>query len=478
MSLARKPQRCGWMAVWLAMVLSIGGMATGSARAEEGTDTPPVVVRMSSRPDQTAIIGQHVRVFVDVLFLDGMIYPPRVTLPAMDAAQIFRFETQATSLSDGIRGQAYVGQRFEFALYARRGGTLTIPAANVVLLDRNEHETGVVSGTALTLSVTVPPGVDPSQAVTASTRLSAHESWAPEPDTVFKAGDALVRTITREVADVPGSALPDIRFSAPDGVRVYGEPARIDDRIERGDLTGERTDRTTYVFETAGRFDLPAVSQTWWDLESDRLRTVTFPAVRVTVAAPPPLVMPPGGSPDAGPGRIWMLAVVFGGIILLTVLAVLARDRLAQAWKAWRLRRQQSERSMFNTLLQACRGNDPRAIYTTFTRWRDRLAGRCRLEDHPEGAALMLATKDLERVLFCGGGSPQMWSVEQSRSLAKALRTLRPDVLQRLTSANTRNLPPLNPAGLSSIRPRLLTARFKSLVKEAACGSGERDGAA
>ncbi|CAO3432736.1 BatD family protein [Azospirillum argentinense] len=469
MSLARKPQRCGWMAVWLAMVLSIGGMATGSARAEDGTDTPPVVVRTSSRPDQTAIIGQHVRVFVDVLFRDGMAHPPRVGLPAMDAAQVFRFETQATSLSDGIRGRTYVGQRFEFALYTRRGGTLTIPAANVVLLDRNGHETGVVSGTALTLSVTVPPGVDPSQVVTASTRLSAHETWAPAPDAAYKAGDALVRTITREVADVPGSALPDIRFSAPDGVRVYGEAARIDDRIERGDLTGERTDRATYVFETAGRFDLPAVSQTWWDLESDRLRTVTFPAVRVTVAAPPPSAMPPGGSPAAGPVRAWMLAVAFGSIILLTVLAVLARDRLAQAWKTWRLRWQQSERSMFNTLLRACRGDDPRAIYTAFSRWRDRLAERCRLEDHPEGAALMLAAKDLEHVLFAGGGSPQMWSMEQSRSLAKALRTLRPDVLQRLTSANTRNLPPLNPARLSSIRPRLLTARFKSLVKEAAC---------
>ncbi|QCO04578.1 BatD family protein [Azospirillum argentinense] len=455
MSLARKPHRCGWVAVWLAMVLSIGGMAIGSARAEEGTDTPPVIVRTTSRPDQTAIIGQHVRVFVDVLFRDGMAHPPRVALPAMDAAQIFRFETQATSLSDGIRGRTYVGQRFEFALYARRGGTLTVPAANVVLLDRDGHETGVVSGTALTLSVTVPPRVDPSQAATASTRLSAHETWAPAPDAAYKAGDALVRTITREVADVPGSALPDIRFSAPDGVRVYGEPARIDDRVERGDLTGERTDRATYVFETAGRFDLPAVSQTWWDLESDRLRTVTFPAVRVTVAAPPPSVMPSDGSPDAGPGRICTLAVVFGGIILLTFLAVWARERLAQAWRTWRFRRQQSERSMFNTLLRACRGNDPRAIYTTFTRWRDRLAGQCRLEDHPEGAALMLAAKDLEHVLFGGGGSPQIWSMEQSRSLAKILRALRLDLLQRRASATTHSLPPLNPARLSSMQPRL-----------------------
>ncbi|WP_188263029.1 BatD family protein [Azospirillum tabaci] len=450
MSLARKPHRCGWVAVWLAMVLSIGGMAIGSARAEEGTDTPPVIVRTTSRPDQTAIIGQHVRVFVDVLFRDGMAHPPRVALPAMDAAQIFRFETQATSLSDGIRGRTYVGQRFEFALYARRGGTLTIPAANVVLLDRDGHETGVVSGTALTLSVTVPLGVDPSQAATASTRLSAHETWAPAPDAAYKAGDALVRTITREVADVPGSALPDIRFSAPNGVRVYGEPARIDDRIERGALTGERTDRATYVFETAGRFDLPAVSQTWWDLESDRLRTVTFPAVRVTVAAPPPSAMPSGGSSAAGPERVWMLAVVFGGAALLIAAIVWTKARSRAIGKKRRRSREQSERTAFNALLQTCQGSDPRIIYAALVHWRDQLPAYDRLVGQAGGASLMFATADLERSLFGGANAAHPWSVQESRSLAKALQALRTDLLQPRSSPAFSILPALNPAHHSS----------------------------
>nr|WP_209874541.1 BatD family protein [Azospirillum soli] len=432
------------------MGLSCCGTVVGSARAADGTDAASVVVRTSTRPDQDAVIGQHIRLFVDVLFRDGMAHPPRVTLPGMDAAQAFRFETQATSLSDSIKGRSYVGQRFEFALYARRGGTLVVPAATVTLLDRAGHETGVAHGTELRLSITVPPGVDPAQAVTASTRLSAHESWAPAPDTAFKAGDALVRTITREVTDVPGSALQDIHFPAPDGVRVYGESPRIDDKVERGEVTGERVDRATYVFEKEGAFDLPALSQTWWDLEAGRLRTVTFPAVRVTVAAPVPSAMPSDGASAGNPGHIWMLVGFVGGAFLLIVVIGRVRARLGAVREERRVQRQQSERNAFDVLLEACRGADSHAIYTAFVQWRDRLPERCWRDGEAGGARLMLAAKDLERSLFGGGASTHAWSVEQSRSLADTLRALRSDLLRTRTLSTARVLPPLNPAHPSS----------------------------
>ena len=44
-------------------------------------------------------------------------------------------------------------------------------------------------------------------------------------------------------------AMLDLAFAAPPGVRVYVDPPQTDDRVERGDLTGRRTDRVTYVFE-------------------------------------------------------------------------------------------------------------------------------------------------------------------------------------------------------------------------------------
>ena len=80
-------------------------------------------------------------------------------------AQILRYETQATTMNDRIDGTEHVGQRFEFALYPRRGGALEIPAPQVTLLDRAGEETGRIAGTPTRIEVTVPTGVDPSKPV-------------------------------------------------------------------------------------------------------------------------------------------------------------------------------------------------------------------------------------------------------------------------------------------------------------------------
>src|SRR5262249_62240864 len=88
-----------------------------------------VVVRQSVEPASSAVIGQRVALYVDVLFRGEMLRPPRVSLPDMPGLQAFRFETQATTMSETIRGGTYVGQRSEFALYPRRGGAFDMPPA-------------------------------------------------------------------------------------------------------------------------------------------------------------------------------------------------------------------------------------------------------------------------------------------------------------------------------------------------------------
>ena len=60
-----------------------------------------------------------------------------------------------------------------------------------------------------------------------------------------------------QAADIPGMAMLDLAFAAPPGVRVYVDPPQTDDHVERGDLTGRRIDRVTYVFERGGSFPMP-----------------------------------------------------------------------------------------------------------------------------------------------------------------------------------------------------------------------------
>ncbi|GLK85878.1 hypothetical protein GCM10017653_39480 [Ancylobacter defluvii] len=385
---------------------------------------PPVVVREGLDPASGAVVGQHVTLHVDVLFPGAMAHPPRVSLPDVPGLQIIRFETQGTTMRESIGGNAYVGQRFEFALYPRRGGGFDIPPAAVTLLDREGGETGSAQGQQARLEVSVPPGVDASQPVVATRRLTLDEQWAPVPTGRFKAGDAVVRTVTRSAEDIPGLAMRDLDIAAPDGVRVYADPPDIEDRSNRGVVTGRRVDRITYVFAQGGRFVLPAMAQPWWDLGTRSLKSAAAAAVTVDVAATPAAA---GG---AGHGSWRRLAWPAIGLAVLIVLA----------WGAWQVRARRRargadpERAAFAALRRACAGTDADEIYRRFSSWTSQLPPQRRQAANCEAGTLQAA-------LFAAGTPP--WTHEDSRLLLAGLETLR---RRHPPAGPPAALPPLNPA--------------------------------
>ena len=378
-------------------------------------------VRTTIKPDGGIVLGQPLRVLVDVLFPGDMPRPPRVSLPEMPGAQILRYETQATTMNERIDGQSFVGQRFEFALYPRRGGTLEIPAAEVTLLDRSGGGTGHVAGTPSRIEVTVPAGVDPSKPVVATTDLTLEQHWQPAPTGTFKAGDALVRTITRQAADVPGMAMLDLTFAAPPGVRIYVDPPQIDDRVERGDLTGRRTDRVTYVFERGGSFPIDTVVQPWWDLKGQRLRKADGIGATVAVAA---VVAPPSSSARL---ELWLYAATTAAGTLALLLWAWPRVQAARA--ARRARWEASEPKAFRDLQDACRDGDARSVYRTFTVWRQR---------SDRATALSSFAEEIESTVFAAAP----WSQAQAQSFSERLALARRPTDRK---ADMIVLPPLNP---------------------------------
>ena len=208
-------------------------------------------MRESADPAKGAVTGQRVAIYVDVLFRDAMAHPPRVEIPDVRGAQIFRFETQGSTMRETIDAASYVGQRFEFAFYARRAGDFTIPPAEVTLLDREGATTGSAKGAALTIGVVTPPGVIASEPIVATESMKLEQSWSPDPKGPHKPGDAIVRTLIRTAEDVPALAFADPPLDAPEGVRAYAAPPEAQDSVNRGALTGKRIDRITYVFEQA-----------------------------------------------------------------------------------------------------------------------------------------------------------------------------------------------------------------------------------
>jgi hypothetical protein len=57
----------------------------------------------------------------------------------------------------------------------------------------------------------------------------------------------------------------------------------VNDRTERGEFSGERTETITYLFERAGSYVLPAQKFTWWNPDDQSLRSKVLPIGNVEV---------------------------------------------------------------------------------------------------------------------------------------------------------------------------------------------------
>lgn len=415
-------------ALALLLLLAVPMVAFAQTPAE------PPVVRTNLDPTDGIVIGQPVRLNVAVLFPGEMQHPPLVSVPEAAGAQILRFETQAVTVRDRIDGRDYVGQSFEFVIFPRRGGDITVPAPAITLLARDGDPTGSAVGTATRFSVSIPDGIDPSGPVLVADSVSASESWSPEPDgRSFRVGDAVVRTIRREAAGVPALGMAELRFEAPEGVRTYVDPLSIEDRSNRGSVDGRRTDKVTYVFEKAGQYQLPALTQPWWSLADKQARTETLAGLTVTVEAAVTATQPPG----ANERRFtpWLLV---GGAFILVLL--ISREPLRRMWHGIVDKHRSSECFARRQLLQAAKAGEPANAYRALAAWRPRLRALER-DALGEDKALGKSITDLEASLF---GQGRSWGSRSSEELARAVsawpRSERPR--QRAGSP----LPPLNPS--------------------------------
>src|SRR5262249_42451787 len=152
--------------------IMLAGLALIQPAFAQDVAQPNVLVREKVEPSTGAVIGEHIALYVDVLFPSEMPRPPRVRIPEVAGVQVFRFETQGTTINDTVDGNAYVGQRFEFALYPRRGGAFSIPPAEVTLLDPEGAPSGTAQGKAAGVEVDVPRGVDAAHPVIATRQLT------------------------------------------------------------------------------------------------------------------------------------------------------------------------------------------------------------------------------------------------------------------------------------------------------------------
>jgi hypothetical protein len=411
---------------------------------------PPARARAELSPKDEAWVGQRVTLAVTLATPDLFAGAPSFALPDIPGAVVLPPAGSPVIGSETVGDVTYTTQRHEFAVFAERPGVVRIPAFHV----RFESNAGFGKPTVrrevtiddLSFTARTPPGAEGLGTVIAARDLQVTTTWDPEPNNA-KVGDAFTNTVTVTAAGVPGMVFPPLRFGAIDGLAAYPKPPAVNDRTERGALTGQRAEAVTYVCERPGAVTIPDRSLTWWDLDAKELKTVKLPGRSFEVAPDPKAPSDPAPGPTATPkaGSGWLWALPAAGAAL--VAGWLWHTRGRPWWARYRQSRAESAPAAFARFRRACRSADPHAAYAALLGWLDRF-GPMSLDEFTARAGdpeLAGVVADLIARVYARPGATDRgpWAAADLAARAAAAR-------QRLQSHERRRgpveaLPPLNP---------------------------------
>lgn len=388
-------------------------------------ETEPIIVRAAvGNADEDIWVGQRILLQVDVLARDGWAQIKSARDYEVPGAYVVRLQTQGTRMNEIISGVAYSGQRYELSLFAQKGGKIVVPPVPIDVVirrwgDQAGTESRQLKTPAVTFDVQIPPGAEKIPGIISTTELKARQAWAPQSQ-AFKVGDAVKRTIVLSAVDISGMAFTPLVYPSISGVGIYTDEPAVEDRFNRGSLTGERTERVTYLFERDGNYELPEIDITWWDLVSKELKRVVLPSLEVRIAGGVGAEGQTASGPAVAVSRkipIGLMLVVFVLSGVLFFVAWRFRYALQSRWQHWLHVRSQSEKAYFLLFRKACRQNDAKAAYNRLLAWlkhaasgRNHTRGVSTLKDLLETADCENLTKavgDLEERLFKKAADPE-----------------------------------------------------------------------
>ena len=294
----------------------------------------------------------------------GILRPPAlgdaVDVWSLGAARWFQTERE---------GVPWDAHERTYLLVPRRGGTLTIPGAEVEGPLRRQalpREAPALRGTPLTLDVRpMPPNaIEPWLP---ARQVTLEESWSHDPASL-PAGSAITRTIILRVHGQPAQRLPRIEMAAQTGLRVHHDQPEFATEHRSNGTVGRVIQRIVLVLPNDAEVVVPVFGVPWWDVVADAPRTATLPARTLRPqSAFSPAALP--AAPDVSPAVPRAMAVAF---------ALLLAGAL---W--WRLSNAPA-RDVRNQLREACRANDPRAARDALVKWinANSPAGHFRLVQH------------------------------------------------------------------------------------------------
>ena len=409
-------------------------------------DTQIPEIRTSLEND-TAVPGQPLIYRVTVLVPTWLPSPP--VFPSYEVPNVVvRLPSRASGpTSETIDGETWSGVTRSYRLYPMAAGTFQIPAGTikVTFADPDDQQPVVVDVQTDGFEITgkLPEGAEDLDPFLAARSLTLERTVEGAADDL-KVGDALTVTTVAKVSGVAPMFVPPLAEASPgDGLASYPKEPVLDEKEDRGLLSGTRTEETALVAEAAGAYTLPESTLSWYNLESGAVETATVPEISFEVtgsAADAPV------EPSAGVN--WRSLA--GSVVLLALAAVVAyvgwrtlSPKVKRAAADIKARYHVSEGYLYAQFAAAVRRRDLNGTLQHGSAWKQSVNGGLRTA----------AWTQYERALHeCSALS---YSNENSLTekdadarwvhLLQAVRTMRHESRKRRRASGQSSLPDLNP---------------------------------
>ena len=350
-------------------------------------------------------------------------------------------DTTTIKLTRKIDGRDWQIIRYPLALYPQTADRLQIPPIDVRFTTSarfgSEEKAFEFKTDPLELTVNLPPGAKPGELIVTTTSFELEHDWQPATG-ALKTGDAVTLTVKRSADDISAMLLPPLPVFQADGLAAYPQAPDVNDKTDRGDLTGERIDSITWVVEQAGDYEIPGIRFQWWDPDRRELKQQIVPGMSLDI--------PPVAAADAvtATNSTWPLK------LLIAVITALL------AFTLWLLFRRKSheqhpdnEKTTYTRLTNACKNHQAGQVYAAIHAWLEYLplvaTNRPRPLTLNEFAGLcddqQLAT-DLDELQKALIASSPDW---QGDELLNSLQRIRRRINRRKPSPAEAHLAPLNP---------------------------------
>jgi hypothetical protein len=339
-------------------------------------------------PEENIVARQQIRIHIETATDRWFSGGTRIRSVQVKDAIVLQREKFAINSSRREGGRNWTVQQWTLLVYPQRHGEFEIPSVPVHLSIAGENLEAIVgelNTPPLSFVARLPGSISNSNLETtdwiATTRFAVTASFDRSFDEL-RPGDAITRVIRISADDLPAMMLPTVAEEGMPGMAVYPKPPRLTDKTNRGIYSAERTQVTTYVFESPGQYRLPGQTFYWWNLETQSLETVDLEEQTLEVRSSSEVMdagIPQQTSANQYDPRELVPLLIQAGLIssILLVIVVVIRRVAAPLMQRTRAEPKEiSEAALLRQFKLACGKNDLEHAMGLFYRWADRFGGQ------------------------------------------------------------------------------------------------------